>query len=301
MSRYVRVSDNNYKVTVNSGGTITLDTGVEQGTVVVTGNLLVKGNTTAVESEELKVRDNIIILNDGETGAGVTLGTAGIEIKRGTALSAQILYLENEDRFAFKYSDGTLIGLRTNEIIPNGNDNLQLLGAASYGVVSVSGTTDYELNINDDDDIPNVKWVQDWATQYFIDNPPEFIKKQDSILQIVDGAETVLRLTLDGAIKAEFRPTFFDLQQVRITDNIITTNIENADLVLTADGFGNVAVNDSLKFVITGTTPASTTDSVKVYSANEAYGGTGLFFVNNKNNRDELISKRKAIAYSMIF
>ena len=33
----------------------------------------------------------------------------------------------------------------------------------------------------------------------------------------------------------------------------------------------------------------------------EAYGGSGIFFVNKENTRDELISKRKAIAYSMIF
>ena len=48
MSKVLKVENGNYKVTVQSGGTITLDTGVETGTTIVTGDLEVKGTTTTV-------------------------------------------------------------------------------------------------------------------------------------------------------------------------------------------------------------------------------------------------------------
>ena len=53
MSRIVKVSENNYKLQVQTGGVITLDTGNQTGRVVVTGDLAVLGNTTTVESETL--------------------------------------------------------------------------------------------------------------------------------------------------------------------------------------------------------------------------------------------------------
>ena len=49
MSRIVKVSEDNYRVNVQPGGTITLDTGDLSestiGTVVIVGNLDVKGAT----------------------------------------------------------------------------------------------------------------------------------------------------------------------------------------------------------------------------------------------------------------
>ena len=54
-------------------------------TVYIAGNLTVLGNTTSIVSNNTSITDNIIILNYGETGNGVTLGSAGITVGRGTA------------------------------------------------------------------------------------------------------------------------------------------------------------------------------------------------------------------------
>lgn len=67
--------------------------------VVIEGNLAVQGTTTAIETVDLVITDNVIVLNKDETGAGVTLGTAGIEIERGTEANAQLLFNEASDRF----------------------------------------------------------------------------------------------------------------------------------------------------------------------------------------------------------
>jgi hypothetical protein len=73
---------------------ITLDT----DTVYVTGNLYVRGNTAEIASNTLSITDNIITLNDGETGNGVSsLGTtSGIVIDRGTAPGGNVQLRWNE-------------------------------------------------------------------------------------------------------------------------------------------------------------------------------------------------------------
>lgn len=64
--------------------------------VVVDGNLTVKGTTTTIGTKDLVVTDNRIVLNDGEEGVGITAGTSGIEIDRGT-LDNVLLYFDEED------------------------------------------------------------------------------------------------------------------------------------------------------------------------------------------------------------
>mgnify|MGYP003134532162 CR=1 FL=1 len=65
--------------------------------LTVSGNFTVSGTTTTVDTTNLNITDNILTLNDGETGAGVTLGTAGIDIDRGTATNSTFLYDESTD------------------------------------------------------------------------------------------------------------------------------------------------------------------------------------------------------------
>jgi len=73
--------------------------------VTVQGNLNVVGNVTYVETTNLRIKDNMIELNYGETGSGVTLGLAGISIDRGTLPDAQIVFLEGQNKVVFKYEN----------------------------------------------------------------------------------------------------------------------------------------------------------------------------------------------------
>ena len=97
MSRIVRVDDN-YKVIVSSGSTITLDTGVQTGKTVVTGDLEVKGTTQTIQSINTTIADNILTLNSGETGAGISASNdyqAGIEVDRGSESNAKWVFDDN--------------------------------------------------------------------------------------------------------------------------------------------------------------------------------------------------------------
>jgi lipopolysaccharide export system protein LptA len=73
---------------LNAASNITLDT----DNVYVTGNLFIQGNTTTVASNNLTITDNVIVLNQGQPGAGITKGNAGIMIDRGLHPWAQLQF-----------------------------------------------------------------------------------------------------------------------------------------------------------------------------------------------------------------
>ena len=62
--------------------------------VTINRNLTVLGNTVVIGTETLQVQDNLITLNNGELGAGVSAVIAGIEIDRGTLPNYQFVFSE---------------------------------------------------------------------------------------------------------------------------------------------------------------------------------------------------------------
>jgi hypothetical protein len=74
------------------------------GNLVVTGDLTVSGNTTTLNTTELNVEDNIILLNSGETSTPSL--NAGIEVERGTSTNVQIRWNETTDKWQFT-NDGS--------------------------------------------------------------------------------------------------------------------------------------------------------------------------------------------------
>jgi hypothetical protein len=160
MSKIVRVQGGDYRIVVGSQGnpgTIYLDTNpsddrnFSQGNVVVTGDLTVLGKSTVIESETLAIKDNIIYLNQGETGAGVsTLGTtSGFQVDRGSLIDVSFLWDENLETGSFKAVDASdnLKAIATNKIVTRGTD--LFLIANGNGIVSVAGTVDYEEQVLD--------------------------------------------------------------------------------------------------------------------------------------------------------
>lgn len=89
---------------VTVDGVVLKDGSITAEDVVIQGNLTVLGDTVSLEVAELKVKDNTITLNDGETGAGVSAGTSGIEVDRGTADNATMVWDEATDKWVFKYA-----------------------------------------------------------------------------------------------------------------------------------------------------------------------------------------------------
>lgn len=87
----------------NENGKILLDNQLADaslgGSLTIQGDLTVNGTTTTIDTETVQVKDNFIEVNYGETGAGVTAGSAGLEIDRGTLTNYQFLFDETADTF----------------------------------------------------------------------------------------------------------------------------------------------------------------------------------------------------------
>jgi len=319
MSKYVNVPTGNYSVIVQDNGTITLDTGFQQGTTTITGNLVVQGDTTTVTSQNLNIKDNILTLNTGETGAGITLNDSGLEMDRGTYVNA--LFTFNEDitwsdpvtdttktgAFVFKDANNALIGIRTNNINTGGGD-LYLINSGT-GTISVTGTNNYETQVTDDDDIPNKKYVDSSITNAFNTVNISTIGQGNAGTQTaivindtdVSGLPSVVNFNIDGNVNAKLYEDRFELPEIRIIGSVIETTASNQDMVISSPGTGVVQVDDTLHIRQAVHIPAQPADGNKLYMQTESYGQTGMFFVNAQGTRDELISKNRSILYSMLF
>ena len=316
MSKILNVNTGNYVARVASGNTITLDTGAQAGTVVITGDLQINGETTTVSSQQLDLVDNIITLNKNEAGAGITLNQSGIQVDRGSLTDA--LFVFDEDisfndpitqtvkagTFVLKTADNAIIGLRTNAITTAGGD-LFLINSGT-GVISVSGTADYENQVTDDDDIPNKKYVDDTVTTGIQTITIQSIQRGDSALNLydsgLDAGVSAFRVSIDGTEVALFKSGSTEIEDIVFENNTISTVTSATDLTLSSSGTSFVVIDGVLKMPIqsdaTSFTPG---DNIVVYGKDPGFGNSGVYYTNKNNYEDELISTNRSLMFSMLF
>ena len=281
------------------GGDIILDVGTgdraNRGKVLITGDLEVAGKQTVVQSETMSVVDNIIEINKGgfdtsgvRTGRILVSlnGEAGIKFNRpGNPSSLSpfygsnplVLFDEDVDHknaagasksgtFSFRNdSPGDLIGIQTCSINTNGQ-NLYLINAPGTGVVTVTGTADYERNvfsytnyllnpptgpitIVDPDALPNTQGLADFVTaQLTFFDDYAIIESNTSVECIDKDAANPYRLILnpsytlplaskvsfkvDGSERGKFTVGGLDVDYVNVFTNTINNTTNN--LILTA-------------------------------------------------------------------
>jgi hypothetical protein len=339
MGQVVQVNGD-YTIKASAGGTIRLDTGSNVGFVRVTGSLLVDGDTLTVSAENLNVKDNVIVLNFGETGAGVTLEYSGIQIDRGTLTPASILFDEGADSWiiaegtpesSFNYSNSNLRLRQISTDADTDSGDLTLIGFGT-GVVKVLGTTNYEQQVTADDDIPNKKYVDDAIiatpsfqivrsntriTTFDTENPldQDFFPigpyvtnpNQDQIAVIVNNRRVALfteeEFSLRGLSIFPEDNKGADIFGGSISQAVtIQARDTNSGIRLETNGTGKVEISYALQFnsVDLGIAPAVVTDTTVIYNGPIAAGTSGLYAVNN-NYRDELVLKSRALLFSMIF
>jgi len=225
---------------------------------------------------------------------------------------------------------GRVLGIQTVSITTPGI-NLNLLGqytgpggdaTPNPGKLTVSGTGgNYHLRMTDDDDIPNKKYVDDSIVEFLATNVPNRIEAgliPDAITSFrvfddsVDAGDSRAELRLDNVIEQEWRSFYTDLYGIRIeqTDigtEIKTTSTSENDLILGATGTGSVVIEDNLRLARIGhegddaLQPDAPIEGVTFYADNSNAGATGIYFANEDGQRDELISRNRALVYSMLF
>ena len=88
--------------------------------MTIHGNVKIIGTSANVYVANSTIEDNTIVVNNGETGAGVTAGTSGMEISRGSLQNAKWLFTESSTYFSGTIN-GTLVNIRAATPV-NGSD-----------------------------------------------------------------------------------------------------------------------------------------------------------------------------------
>lgn len=128
-----------------------------------------------------------------------------------------------------------------------------------------------------------------------------------------DGNSTEARVGVfvEGSEVSSFYEDRVQIQHIKFEDTSIIATSANSDIIISAPGTGVVKVDDVFALSKTPHTndgsidPAVPTDGVKIYSKAEGQGKTGIYFRNENMTAtgevDELVSKKRALLFSMIF
>jgi len=154
------------------------------GNVVISGNLTVSGTTTSVNSNEVNIGDNIIVLNSDETGTPSQ--NAGIEIERGTATNVSLLWNESNDYWTFGADDLNFPD-DSKAIFGTGSD-LQIFhnSANNHSVISEAGTGDLRISasnlvfLNSAATETKASFTTNGAVELYYDNAKKFETTQQA-------------------------------------------------------------------------------------------------------------------------
>ena len=110
---------------------VTLTNMTASGNVTINGDLVVNGDTVTINTETITTKDNMIELNHGEAGAGVTSGQSGLSVDRGSQAKYYMLFDETDDMFKVGV-EGDLETISTREYVDDAlNSKLDVTGTAA--------------------------------------------------------------------------------------------------------------------------------------------------------------------------
>jgi hypothetical protein len=334
MTKIVSVSQSNYRLIVQNGGNITLDVGTAAsgGTVTITGNLDVKGVTTTIESTNTTVADNILQLNYGATGNGISsaLGyQSGIEIERGSYSPAQFVFNDSVSHynpvtsanvngtFVMKTADGTLSGLQVGVLAGNAGTNFVLDMQSGNGIVTVANSTNYYLRVANANDIPTLQYLQYYvASTYTPGTSGQGVAIVDRLFSPLTATvstanaailanSTSLTFSIAQNLRAIINSTGLNVDNINIYTNTISNTSLSNNLILSAVN-NAVEINAVLNLDDQPTNYTSVNGKTQIYSRSslttlaQTPGRTGLFFTNQITS-DELVAKNRALLFSILF
>ena len=266
-----------YTITTGTGlggsNTVFLDT----KTTRVQGDLVVDGTRTELNTATMSIEDQFIEVNRGNSTADSE--DSGIFFNRGTA-NHGLLYWDA------------------------GNDNFELGTSTNAPTVStIDNITHANIKVN-----VTPAHANHAASKQYVDNTAAStvqIAGDDSSVISTGGSTDTLQLlggrNLSNTTVVGADSITFNLNQNLVDVNSIDTGSSNADLVLRANGTGDVVISDTLTWSAAASDPTATSVT-KIYNKTVGGGGTGLFFINSavsSGTEGELISKSKATALAI--
>jgi hypothetical protein len=131
-------ANTNLTLSANGTGIVTV-----ADALTVTGNLIVSGTTTTVNSETISLADNIIALNSNFT-SGTPSEDTGISITRGSSAAKTLIWDESEDEWSIgseRFVAGTFEGNLTGNVTGN-------VSGSAGTVTALTGLTTANLTEN---------------------------------------------------------------------------------------------------------------------------------------------------------
>lgn len=321
MSKILKVDQGDYVIQVEPGGYIVLDAGAT-GKIALKGEVELTGAATTISSVDTTIADNVITLNDGETGSGINVpikgGISGIVIDRGTinsnAASAQFLFSESED--AFNPLTGSRLSgaflLRTTSGTTNTLSNLKIT-TAELRAISNTGANSIEINlsnsngvvalVNSTNTVSNLEYHQRVTENSLVNK--KYVTTYVESGTITTGMADVDKLykrNLTNQEKSKILATTTALEFSINASNIAT--IQSGGLyVNTINPYTGsiISLNSVVGISDQTVAPSVIAGKTVVYSqATVGSGKSGLFFKNNTVS-DELVAKNRALLFSMLF
>ena len=250
-----------------AAGTIDLDS----NTLRVRGNLQVDGTQTVVNSQTLEIEDAVLVLARNNSGTDID---SGIKIDRGGQGNDALFYWnEGDDTFKAVTSATQSATAVTDTALAN--------------IMAATPTADNHV-----------------ATRaYVLSTASNKIAGDDSSVVTVGAGDTTKFAGTGGITTAATEP---DTMTISLGNNLtginsIDTGSSNGDIILRANGTGNVVVDDTLTFSAMASDPTATAQTI-LYNKTAGGGGTGLYFRNSNIGSGavgELISKSKATALAI--
>lgn len=230
---------------------------IKAPTIIIDGDLQILGERTVSDVQDTTINDNTILLNSGETGAGITYGTSGIEIERGSEPNVSIVYDDTIDKFQVLL-DTSLTNIQVANPIANQDAaTKQYVDSASGGAVTGAAGVENSLQFNTGG--------------------------------LFDGDSNLL---YDG--------TSLTVGNTNISTGAITVDNTDGNLELSANGNGTLYVRSVVRMENESSDPAGIAGSNQLYAKATGEGGSGIYF-SNTDTADELVSKRKAIVFGIVF
>lgn len=116
-----------------------------------------------------------------------------------------------------------------------------------------------------------------------------------------------IAFTVENTEIASIYQNRFELYDLQMFGTELSTTLSNTNLYLSAPGTGAVVIKDVLQLTETpneddgGIDPSAPSEGIRLYSKSEGTGKTGLYVVNAASTSDEIISKNRALLFSMLF
>lgn len=248
------------KYVTSNGSYSTYD--IYANTVTINGNINILGNLANIATSVSSVGNAYILVNDAETGSGITGNAAGYGnaagfiIDRGSLPNAFWHYHETTNSFIGNVTN-TL--QRISAATPTDNSHvvtLSYISNASAGIAAVGANTYVQYN-------------------------------QGS------GA-------LGANNTFTFNNVNVTVFNTLISNGVLSTIGINSDLKLYGNGANaSVYIEKGLKFNFKNITPASVSNSTLIFANTIGGGNTGLFVVNSSKG-DELVGKTRAIGFNLM-